>query len=114
MKAVQSFPQHWNRSNGDRPAGALISRNPPGPEVVASVARDHFGASGTMVMALINIGFGPKSGAARLRLDFAVLKGSGYGNPVGMISPPNTEPVSLVVDQKPISTPAGAAPSEVR
>jgi hypothetical protein len=73
--------------------------------VVASIAMDHPGESGTTIVTLMNVGFGPKGGC-QPEIGIAVLKGSGYGKPVGKMSPPYTEPVNLTVDQKPVSTQA--------
>lgn len=73
--------------------------------VVASIAMDHPGASGTAIVTLINVGFGPKGGC-QPEIGIAMLKGEGYGKPIGKISPPHTEPVKLTVDQKPVPTQA--------
>ena len=72
--------------------------------VVTTLALDHAIATGTLV-SLMNVGFAPKNGC-QPELGIALLKGNGYGTPVGRISPPHTEPVSLVVDNIPITTPA--------
>lgn len=73
--------------------------------VVASIAMDHPGASGTTITTLMNVGFGPKGGC-QPEIGFAILKGEGYGKIVGKMSPPRTEPVSLKVDQKSVPTQA--------
>jgi hypothetical protein len=73
--------------------------------IVAGIAMDHPGASGTTVVTLMNVGFGPKSGC-QPEIGIAMLKGDGYGTPVGKISPPHTEPVNLTVDQQRVSTQA--------
>ncbi|MGH7100196.1 MAG: hypothetical protein ACREE4_21475 [Stellaceae bacterium] len=73
--------------------------------IVASIAMDHPGASGTTIVSLMNVGFGPRGGC-QPEVGIAMLKGDGYGKPVGKISPPHTEPVNLMVDQKPVLTQA--------
>jgi hypothetical protein len=62
--------------------------------VVANLAMDHPRASGTVIITVMNIGFGPKDGC-QPEVGVAVLKGSGYGNSVGKVSPAQTEPMSL-------------------
>ena len=73
--------------------------------VVASIVTDHPTATGTMVVSMLNIGFGPTRGC-QPEIGIALLKGSGYGNPIGKMPPAQTEPVNLVVDQRLVSTPA--------
>jgi hypothetical protein len=73
--------------------------------VVANLAMDHPRASGTVIITVMNIGFGPKDGC-QPEVGVAVLKGSGYGNSVGKVSPAQTEPMSLWVDGELIPTPA--------
>lgn len=53
----------------------------------------------------MNVGFAPKDGC-QAELGIAMLKGNGYGTPVGRLSPPHTEPISFAVDKIPITTPA--------
>lgn len=65
----------------------------------------HTTASGPEVFSLLNIGFGPKDDC-KAEVGIALLKGREYGAPVGRISPPRTEPVSLSVDDHLIPTPA--------
>ena len=72
--------------------------------IVAIVALDHATATGTLA-SLMNVGFAPKNGC-QPELGIAMLKGNGYGTPVGRISPPHTKPISLSVDKIPITTPA--------
>jgi hypothetical protein len=72
--------------------------------VLATVAIDHAIATGTLI-SLMNVGFAPKGGC-QPELGIAMLKGNGYGTPVGRLSPPHTEPISFAVDKTPITTPA--------
>jgi hypothetical protein len=72
--------------------------------VVATVAIDHAIATGTLI-SLMNVGFDPKHGC-QPKLGIAMLKGNGYGTPLGRLSPPHTEPISFSVDKVLISTPA--------
>jgi len=73
--------------------------------VVARVAMDHRGTTGTTIMTVLNVGYGRKNGC-QPEFGIAMLKGSGYGSPVGKISPPSTEPITLVVDESRVPTPA--------
>lgn len=72
--------------------------------VVASLAMDHPTSSGKVV-TLLNIGFGTRN-RCRAEIGIAMLRDGGYGDTVGKVSPPNTEPVSLTIDQITIRTPA--------
>lgn len=72
--------------------------------VTATIAMDH-PTSGATIVTLLNVGFSPKT-KCQAEVGIAMLKGSSYGNPVGRMSPPRTEPVSLMVDQTRVATPA--------
>lgn len=73
--------------------------------VLAALAMDHPEVLGATILTVMTIGFEPQAGC-HAEVGVAVLKGREFGSPVGRISPPRTEPVSLTVDGSLIPTPA--------
>ena len=63
---------------------------------IASIANNFQGAKGT-ILGILTIETDPAKACSR-GLELALLHGSGYGNPLGKISPANTTPLCLEVD----------------
>lgn len=72
---------------------------------LATMPIDHPTTTGAIILTSLNIGFGRKNGC-QPELGVAMLKGTGFGSPVGRVSPPRTEPITLLVDRSHVSTPA--------
>jgi hypothetical protein len=73
--------------------------------VTATVATAQTGRAGDLISTLLTLGFNKKTQCRQMEFGIAALQGSGYGEPIGKISPPRTEPISLDVDGRSIDTP---------
>jgi hypothetical protein len=72
--------------------------------ILATIATDHPTATGTF-MTVLSVGFGKGDGCIA-ELGLAILKGNGYGRPIGKTVPSQNEPMELMIDQVPLVTPA--------
>ncbi len=73
--------------------------------VVASVSMMHTGMNGETLSTVLNVGFDRKTQCKTVEFGVAALRGSGYGDPIGRLSPPRTEPIDLDVDGRSVETP---------
>jgi hypothetical protein len=94
----------WSTAAVAQSSAWQVQRSDDGT-VVASVGVDYPGGQGVTILGLLNVGFGTRDGC-QPEIAVALLKGAHYGSAVGRISPPRTEPMSLVIDGMSVATPA--------
>ena len=94
----------WSTAALAQSSAWQVQRSDDG-SVVASLGMEYPSSQGVTILGLLNVGFGARD-RCQPEIGVALLKGRHYGSAVGRISPPRTEPISLVINGVEIPTPA--------